>query len=154
MSEKDIGRHLAELNNLIHREILKNSPCENNEENSKNAGISHASSCIIAYLHDKGDRDVFQRDLEREFQVRRSTMSKVLTLLEQKEYIRRVEVDYDKRLKKIELTDKALNKADKLKSDKKNLEQKMIKGISEEELSQFKHTLEKIKQNLKQEDTK
>lgn len=152
MSEKDIGRHLAELNNLIHREIRKNTLCENNENCRENEGISHAGSCIIAYLHDHCDSDVFQRDLEHEFQVRRSTMSKVLTLLEQKDYIKRVEVDYDKRLKKIVLTKKALKKADKLKSDRKSLEEKMVKGISKEELTQFKETLEKIKNNLGQEE--
>lgn len=154
MSEKYIGRHLAELNNLISREIRKNSLCENNEEDTKNAGISHASSCIIAYLYDHSHRDIFQRDLEREFQVRRSTMSKVLTVLEQKDYIKRVDVSYDKRLKKIELTQKAIKKADKLKSDRDALEQKMVSGISKEELIKFKETLEKIKNNLRQEEIK
>lgn len=154
MAEKDIGRHLAELNNLIHREMKKNSLYENNKDDRKNAGISFAGSCIIAYLHDHGDKDVFQRDLEREFQVRRSTMSKVLTVLQQKDYIKRVDVSYDKRLKKIVLTQKAIKKADKLKSDRKSLEQKMVIGISNEELSKFKGTLEKIKNNLGQEEIK
>ncbi|MBQ7134098.1 MAG: winged helix-turn-helix transcriptional regulator [Ruminococcus sp.] len=154
MSEKDIGRQLCELNNLIHREIRKNPLCENNEDDRKNAGISFAGSCIIAYLHDHSHKDIFQRDLECEFQVRRSTMSKVLTVLEQKDYIKRVDVSYDKRLKKIVLTKKALKKADKLKADRETLELKMTSGISKEELSIFKETLEKIKNNLRQEETK
>ncbi|MBQ2972211.1 MAG: winged helix-turn-helix transcriptional regulator [Ruminococcus sp.] len=154
MSEKDIGRQLCELNNLIHREIRKNPLCENNEKDPKCEGISFAGSCIIAYLHDHGEEDIFQRDLECEFQVRRSTMSKVLTVLEQKDYIKRVDVSYDKRLKKIVLTKKALKTADKLKADRQSLEQKMVIGISQEELSIFKETLEKIKNNLRQEETK
>ncbi len=152
MKQKDIGRQLAELNNLIHREIMKTSPYKNENCGDENPAISHARSCIIAYLHDHAEKDVFQRDLEREFRVRRSTVSKILTALEQKEYIKRIAVSSDRRLKKIVLTDKAKLLTDRIKHQKRMLEEKMTSGISEEELSAFRATLEKIKQNLSKED--
>ncbi|MBQ4128224.1 MAG: MarR family transcriptional regulator [Ruminococcus sp.] len=150
MADKDIGRHLAELNNLIHREIIRSSIQNNPLCNEEDKSISGASSCIISYLYDHNDTDVFQKDLEQEFSVRRSTMSKVLTLLEQKGYIKREAVDSDKRLKKIAITQKTVLVADKLKAHRTQLEEKMVKGISIDELTQFKKTLEKIKQNLKE----
>lgn len=151
MEQKDIGRHLAELNNLIHREIMKTSSQKVEDSENDNRAISHASSCIISYLHDHSNEDVFQRDLEREFSVRRSTISKVLTALEQKEYIRRVAVSNDRRLKKIVLTDKAKLLTDRIRLQKKILEEKMIEGLSEEELNSLRLTIEKIKINLSKE---
>ncbi len=150
MTNKDIGRHLAELNNLIHREIIRTTAQSNSLYDENDKTISGAASCIIVYLHDHNDTDVFQKDLEREFSVRRSTMSKVLTLLEQKGYIKRVAVDTDKRLKKIVITQKAVLVADKIKADRAMLEEKMTDGLTEDELRQFRQTLEKIKQNLKE----
>ncbi len=151
MSQKDIGRHLAELNNLIHRQMLKigrTGDCYDKE----NSAISNASSCIIAYLYDHNSDDIFQRDLENEFHVRRSTMSKVLTALEQKGFIQRIAVKSDRRLKKIVLTDKASAMADELKQTRTRLEQRLMSNISEAELIAFKNTIEKMKQNLIRED--
>lgn len=150
MAHKHINRQLGELNHLIHRELVKNEQ-QNHHKFSDNRNLSPASSCIIAYLHDRSDEDVFQRDIEREFQVRRSTVSKSLSLLELKGYIERVPVEYDHRLKKIVLTKKAVSVADHLKSGRQQLEQKMLKGISDAELDAFKKTLEKIMKNLNEE---
>ena len=150
MSKKDIGRHLAEINNLMHRQLIKSSR-ELFADSSDSGAISGASSCIIAYLHDHCSNDVFQRDLENEFQVRRSSMSKMLSLLEEKGYIKREAVKIDRRLRKIVLTEKAELVADKLKHSRCALEQKLTQSISQSELEQFRATLEKMKLNLTQE---
>ncbi len=149
MSQKDIGRLLAELNNLIHREIIKTSQIQCDD---KKGTMSQSGSCIIAYLYDHKESDVFQRDLEQEFSVRRSTMSKVLTVLEQKDLIKREDVSYDKRLKKIVLTQKAQLFADKIIDHRVELEKKLTSGITEKELKNFKATLEKLKKNLSKEE--
>lgn len=149
MSKTEIGRQIAEINNLVHRLIQKKDGCCENDEK---AGLSHTSACIIGYLYDNKAQDVFQRDLEREFKVRRSTMSKVLSLLQAKGYIARQDVENDRRLKKIVLTQKAELLADKLKLQRLRLEEVMVGSISEEELSSFYKTCEKIKQNLLQEE--
>ncbi len=149
MSQKDIGRLLAELNNLIHREIIKTSQIQCDD---KKGTMSQSGSCIIAYLYDHKESDVFQRDLEQEFLVRRSTMSKVLTVLEQKDLIKREDVSYDKRLKKIVLTQKAQLFADKIIDHRIELEKKLTSGITEQELRNFKATLEKLKENLSKEE--
>lgn len=145
MNNKDIGRQLAEINNLILRQKLA-------DKTDDMYGITRAGSCIIAYLHDHSGIDVFQRDIEREFMIRRSTVSKALTLLEQKGYIERISVSSDHRLKKIALTKKAVDIVDKIKADRQNLEKQMTNNIDTDEIDAFKKTLEKIKQNLSQED--
>lgn len=150
MKNKDISRQLAEINNLILRQKLSLST--HHKSSDEPHDVSCAGSCIIAYLYDHSKNDVFQRDLEHEFFVRRSTMSKVLTSLEQKGYIERIAVESDHRLRKISLTQKACNVIDKIKTDRQNLEEQLTHNIGEEELNNFRQTLQKIKSNLSQEE--
>lgn len=51
-------------------------------------------------------RDVYQKDLEAELGITRSSVTNLLQLMEKKGYIRRVDVMSDARLKRIVLTDK------------------------------------------------
>lgn len=151
MAEKTIGRHIVEVNNLMHREIIK-SDAKEHITSGRNESISHAASCIIAYLYNNKDADIFQKDIEHEFSVRRSTVSKVLTLMEEKGHIKRIEVKTDKRLKKIVLTHKAEAIAEKLTQLRSNVDKKMVEGLSQTELEILVNILEKIKNNLAQED--
>lgn len=146
MSEKDISTHLREINHLIFRELssYKQTTIDND--------VSQSGGCIIAYLHDHKDRDIFQRDIEEKFNVRRSTVSTVISLLEENGYIKRVAVSYDRRLKKIVLTDKACGVVETIKADRKRLNEKITCGLSEKDLEVFTKTLQKIKQNLQQEE--
>ncbi|MCB6992970.1 MarR family transcriptional regulator [bacterium 210820-DFI.6.37] len=57
----------------------------------------------LIYLTPK-DQDIFQKDLEAALDVRRSTISNILGLLEKKDYVRRESVRSDARLKKLALT--------------------------------------------------
>jgi DNA-binding MarR family transcriptional regulator len=58
-------------------------------------------------LDDHRDRDVFQKDLENAFKIRRSTVSKTVELMEQKQLLERESVNGDGRMKRLRLTPKA-----------------------------------------------
>ena len=62
----------------------------------------------LGYFANNRDRDIFQKDFEQEFNIRRSTASAILSLMEKNDLIKRESVPYDARLKKITLTEKAL----------------------------------------------
>lgn len=102
----------------------------------------------ITYLHMHQKEDVFQRDLEKEFEVRRSTATKFLQLMEQNGLIERHAVDYDARLKKITLTEKGNERFRDAMHVLEAFEQRMSAGLTQEEIEQFIITLRKIKQNL------
>ena len=102
MEEKYIGMEISKTNNLLIRSCLKNDFRDVNAATGKNAWI-------IGYIAEHSDRDVFQRDIEEDFSIRRSTVSNMISLMEQKGYIKRESVDYDARLKKLVLTPKALD---------------------------------------------
>lgn len=107
----------------------------------------------VGYFYCHKDHDVFQKDFEQEFDIRRSTASNILSLMEKNGLIKRESVPYDARMKKITLTDKAVEVQNKIEQNFEKLEVDMKKGISDEELDIFFSVLDKIYNNLERTDT-
>ena len=107
----------------------------------------------IGFFYHNRDRDVFQKDFEQEFNIRRSTASNILALIEKNGLITRESVPYDARLKKITLTQKALDVQSVVEKAFESLEDTMKKDISEEELEVFFRVIDKINNNLERTDT-
>ena len=103
---------------------------------------------IVRYLYDNRDKDIFQKDLEARFSVRRSTMTSILQLMEKNGLIVKEEVPTDKRLKKLILTPLAVEKQKNMALCIDELDKRIKSGISEEELSAFFTVAEKISANL------
>ena len=103
MKKKSIGCEIRVLSNLIHR-------CVENAPNKKKVDrITGANAWIIDYISEQNEkkRDVYQRDLENQFGITRSTASKVVNLMVQKGLIERQNVLEDARLKRLVLTERA-----------------------------------------------
>lgn len=107
----------------------------------------------VGYFYSHRDRDVFQKDLEQEFEIRRSTASNILSLMEKNGLIKRESVPYDARLKKITLTDKAIEVQEQIDKNFEKMEATMRSGISEQEMNTFFNVLDKICNNLERTDT-
>ncbi len=103
---------------------------------------------IISYIAENYNRDVFQRDLEKEFDITRSTASKNVDLLVENGFITRESVDYDARLKKLVLTDKAREVFKIMRSDRADLETQMLEGFSDDEKKQLRSFLKRLAANL------
>ncbi len=136
------GLELRSLNNLIRRYFEFASHRKEIETVTGNNGW------IIRYLAENKDKDVYQKDLEEQFTVTRSTTSKVLRLMEQKGLIRRQAVSRDARLKKIVLTEKAWKIKELMREDAEKMEQSLVKGFTEEELQTLYSYLQRMKANL------
>ncbi len=137
-----IGRELRTLNNAIRRRV-DNSPIKHKIDD-----VTGTNGWIIGFLADRRDQDIFQRDIEREFGITRSTASKVLILMEKKGLVERVGVPHDARLKKIVLTPKSLELCDLMCRDRRETEAALTKGFSEAELAQLAGYLERLKNNI------
>ena len=107
----------------------------------------------IGYLHQNSDRDIFQKDFEQEFNIRPSTASNILSLIEKNGLITRESVPYDARLKKIVLTQKAIDIHQIIENSFEKLEDKLKDGISQEELDIFFRVIDKINNNIERNDT-
>lgn len=107
----------------------------------------------IGFFFHNRDKDIFQKDFEQEFNIRRSTASNILSLIEKNGLIKRESVPYDARLKKITLTQKALDVQSVVDDAFEKLEDKLRKDISEEDLQVFFRVIDKINSNLERNDT-
>ena len=136
---------LLEIMRLANR--LSRSVCSLNAERSS-AGISGVNARILAYLADHEDEDVFQRDIEEQFAIRRSTVSKIVRLMEQKELVVREAVARDARLKRLRLTDKARRIQAVAAGEFDAFEARVTAGLSAAEIETLRCLLTKIRMNL------
>ncbi len=137
-----IGLTVRCLHHKIGREIAKISGKQ------FGASTTPVHSWVVKYLYDNRDKDVFQKDLEARFSVRRSTMTSILQLMEKNGLIVKEEVPSDKRLKKLILTPLAIEKQERMAECINELNDKIRANITEEELSAFFAVAEKISKNL------
>ena len=139
--QRHLGLEIRNANNLIKRYFEQNKP----EEFKESTGVH---GWAIRYFYENRDNDVFQRDFETRFSIRRSTATNMLKLMEKNGLIKRVAVDYDARLKKIVLTQKAIEFHNKATQNIAILEDSIKEGITEQELISFYNVLDKVKLNL------
>lgn len=63
---------------------------------------------ILGYLIDHKNQKIYQKDLEKVFNVRRSSMSEILTTMENNKLIERIPSNDDARLKEIKILEKGM----------------------------------------------
>lgn len=137
-----IGFEISSLDKMIRRSLMNCSARRELES------LTGTNGWIIGYLAHNRDRDICQRDIEAAFSVRRSSVSKVITLMEQKGLIERVPVKSDARLKKLVLTPLALGLHESIEAEFDAMDERLTRGFAPEELEQFRAYIEKMKKNL------
>ncbi len=150
MKEENIGAELRALNISLLRYLAKHKVRTNKEKSDYPDETRGLQIWVIDYLIKHQDEDIFQRDLEKEFVMRRSTATNFVKKMEQAGLIRLESVAYDARLKKIILTDKAFELQAGMMAKKKEFETLLRGDLSEAEIKQFIATIQKIKHNLQE----
>lgn len=145
---RKLGFEIGRTSRLIKR-VMDNSSAKEYIDT-----VTGTHGWALGYFHRNRDKDVFQKDFEKEFDIRRSTASRILSLMEDNGLIIRESVPYDARLKKIILTEKALEIQSRVIEYFDSLEKEYEKGISAEELNIFYSVLDKINSNIERIDVK
>ena len=94
------------------------------------------------------DQEIYQKDVEAEFHIRKSTATGMMQLLEKNGFIRRESVKRDARLKRVVPTEKALALRNGVLEDIRNVEKKMLEGIEPEELEICIRVMNQMSRNL------
>ena len=124
------------------------------QEVHRQLGIGSAQGKILNYvLVESEAHSVYQKDLEREFGLRPSTVTEMLNALEQKKLIQRVSDEWDGRYKKIVFTEKARSMKDRIRQEVEETEHLLLQGITEQEKQEFLRIAGKMLQNLEAERT-
>ena len=143
LTNRQIGFEIKAANNMIRRKMEAIFAQQEGYE------LNGMQGPLLGYLYHKSqDGDVYQKDVEREFRVRRSTATVMLQSLEQKGYLVRVASKEDARLKRILLTEKAIEHHNLIEEQILNFNRELEAGLTEEEKETFLCILDKMMQNL------
>lgn len=138
--EKYIGKDIIVLSNRIKRKM---------RVAAESFGITDTQGRVLRYIWEESKkREVFQKDIEDEFDIRRSSVTQIIKLLERDGLIVRESVQRDARLKKLILTEKAIEIQKVMNGKVRELEAEMQKDISPEEKELFLKILCKIRKNV------
>ena len=133
-----IGYEIKDINNLLTRRIFL--MYKNN-----NKIITPIQYKIIDYL--LINEKAYQKDLEKKFNLRRSTISGILKTMEKNNLILK---ETNKRINEIFLTVDIKKEIKIIKEQMINLETELKKNITNEELENFFIVIDKIKENIKE----
>lgn len=128
-------RYMANLKKVVSADI-------------KMDGLTEMHAWIIRYIVAQGDNKVFQKEIESEFDIRPSTTSKILRLMQKHGLIKRDYTEEDARLKRVMLTPKAREINEKIDASLRQAEAQITKGISKEDLAGFYRAIEVISKNI------
>ena len=142
MKERKIPFEIKMLDNMIDRKICKSVEKMN---------LTHTQARILRFLFTNKDKTIYQSDVEKEVGVRRSTISGILDTMVKNNLIIRKESAKDARKKEVALTVNSLNKHKEIEKKIADFESFLLKGITKEEKDAFFKTIDKLKENLKQE---
>lgn len=141
-SQYPIGLHINKLSRIISRKV------DAAVFNAIDDNITVSQAYVIDFITDNTDRDIFQKDLELEFGLKRSSVSLMLNNMEKSDLIKRVPVPEDARLKKIVLTEKAVEISKKISVAIDSVESRVSESLSEDEVHLFLNMLNKIRTDI------
>ena len=138
-----MGLDISKINHIISRKV------DAAVINAIDDNLTVSQAYVIDFISMEGkDRDIFQKDLEKEFDLKRSSISLMLNNMEKSDLIQRVPVAEDARLKKIILTDKAIMLHKKISNAIDSVENKLCKDLTTDEIKIFYKVLDKIRDNI------
>ena len=136
----DVGRL---INKISHQ--LKRQMCFHQEESE----LTNMQKRVLHYiLFQSLKKDIYQKDIEKEFQIRRSTATGILQLLEKNGFVIRETVEWDARLKKLVPTAKAEGVREEILSNIRYMETILKQGISQGDMRVCMRVLEQMSTNL------
>lgn len=138
----DDSKHLGRLVKQLACRIARQFPCPPTND----VTVHHGR--IIGYLWHNRDKDIFQRDIEKEFGIRRSTATRLLQLMESNGLILREQVMSDARLKKIVLTPKAVEMEQGIHKVIDSFEEELAQAFTPEEEREFRRLVGKLNDKL------
>lgn len=135
---------LRVLHNQIKAIIRNTIPC------SSKAPQTQLQGGILGYLYHHQEQPVYQRDIEKEFRISGATATNTLQVMEKNGLIVRKAQDRDARLKRIVMTEEAMQGHRQVEEHMKRMEQRMIRGLSAQEVEELHRMLDIIQKNLEE----
>ena len=135
-----LNRTISKQINLISREVF---------EDNELPPLSPLEAWIIGYLYRNPGKTLYQKDVEAEFHVSRSTVTRTVQNMEKLGLLERSTNGQDQRMKQVRITPKASQLHENLHADIfRRVDERIMEGISEEDMEIFYRVLEQMRRNL------
>ncbi|MCQ2539314.1 MAG: MarR family transcriptional regulator [Acetatifactor sp.] len=132
------------IHNQIKDIITKSVP------KSDVAPQSQLQGGILGYLFHHTDQPVYQKDIEKEFQISRATATNTLQVMEKNGLILRKSQDKDARLKRITMTEEAAANHARVEAHMQMMDDRMLRGLTDSEIKDLNRYLGVIMNNLEE----
>ena len=142
LDENHVGYQLKMLDRMFCKQMVRLIKEEEYE------GSTMLSSWIMEYLAFREDEVTYQKDIEKMFHTGKSTIAGAMKSLEKNGFIVRNAVKGDARLKQVCLTKAGEAYIQRIKQRKDQIEQRVTKGLSQEELKKFLDIIKRMQANL------
>lgn len=140
--EKSVGAQLHMLNRMMHRR-MEAIRAENGDDCK-----SAPQGWLMHYLYDHRGDDVFQRDIEHAFHLRRSSVTGILQNMEKAGLIVRDAVESDARLKRIRLTERGVAQHEAIARGIEQNERDLTAGFTPGEIEILCGLLSRMRLNM------
>ena len=143
---EDIQPDFGRLIHALSHHLRRRDPISDGENE-----LTHMQRHMLFYiLMESLNRELYQKDVEEEFHIRRSTATGMLQLMEKNGFITRESVPQDARLKKIVPTKKAERFRTQVQANIARIEQKLTDKIPAQDLDTCREVLLHMLGNLTQ----
>lgn len=140
--ENTVGLQIKRLSSIFSRRVENLDGLKSlNEQLGTNA-------FILLHLVNHKNKTICQNDIKTRFGITKGTISKILSNLEQKEYISRIEIGNDKRKKQIIPTQKAIDVVNAIQDEIAEIDTAVTKDFTSEERAQFIEYLKRAIKNI------
>lgn len=143
--EKQIGFMIRQLGNAMRKRR------EQYDSHSQCAGLTMMQRWVLGYLAHHTDHDIYQKELEDNLNIGKSTLSEILHTMEKDGLVERVPSG---RCKRIVMTEKSKQIDKVIMEQIEETEAKLREGIPESDVEQFICTIKKMIENIKEENEK
>lgn len=113
-----------------------------------NCPVTAAQARVVMYLRKQEEHTVTQHELEKYLGVSHATIKGLLQRLEEKGYVRTAFDAQDGRVKNVYLTEKSERDKESMRELVEEMDNLLLKGLSEQEKRELKRMLEKIYDNI------
>lgn len=137
---ENLGLEVRVLSNLIYNKL--------NQTTMEAENLTIHQCWILQHLTQNAGKEVYQKDIEQLFSIKRSTANQMLRTMESRGYIQRTVSDEDARRNILTVTEEGIAACEHLVEKLYQFMLKLHGDIPKGELEQFQATLRKLWKNI------
>ena len=140
MELEDLGLEVRILSNLIYNRM--------NQTAMEVENLTIHQYWILSYLTANLDKEVYQKEIEQLFSIKRSTTNEMLRTMETRGFIRRTVSTEDARRNILSVTEEGIKAREQLDQELNQIMLRFFGDIPRSELEQFQRTLQTLRHNI------